>query len=111
MSARTPRGIVSRQRLVEQPKRGHGCGLSCFRPHPAIRRVLALAALNGNTTASLSGSLRGLLLDFLPDPLFEDRSHWGTQKPVNEIRWRGKGPMPKEERAKLRTMVALRMDP
>src|SRR5262245_52083085 len=56
-------------------------------PDPAA----ALAALNGNSTAALSGSLRGLLLEFLPDPLFEDNQHWGKRQPFEEVRWRGKG--------------------
>jgi hypothetical protein len=56
-------------------------------PDPAA----ALAALNGGSTAALSGSLRGLLLEFLPDPLFEDNNHWGKQHYVEEVRWRGKG--------------------
>jgi|SRR5579884_3201814 len=51
----------------------------------------ALTALSGNSTAALAGGLRGLLLDFAPDPLFEDHTHWGTQKPVEEVHWRGKG--------------------
>jgi hypothetical protein len=44
----------------------------------------------GGPADALAGNLRGLLLQFLPDPLYEDVSHWGTQKPVAEVRWRGK---------------------
>jgi hypothetical protein len=45
----------------------------------------------GVPAEALAGSLRGLLLQFLPDPLHDDASHWGGQKPVAELKWRGQG--------------------
>jgi hypothetical protein len=43
-------------------------------------------------TAALAASLRGLLLESLPTPLYEDASHWGKQQLVaGRTRWRGKG--------------------
>jgi hypothetical protein len=42
--------------------------------------------------ADVSSNLRGLVLQFLPNPLYEDTKHWGGQKEVaNGISWRGKG--------------------
>jgi hypothetical protein len=51
----------------------------------------AIKLLGSNSTAALAGNLRGLLLDTLPNPLFEDTRHWGAQKPVHRVKWRGKG--------------------
>jgi hypothetical protein len=43
-------------------------------------------------TAELAANLRGLLLESLPTPLYEDTSHWGQQRLVaGRARWRGKG--------------------
>ena len=43
-------------------------------------------------TAALAANLRGLLLQALPTPLYEDTSHWGRQRLVpGRTRWRGKG--------------------
>ena len=43
-------------------------------------------------TAALAASLRGLLIESLPTPLYEDTSHWGQQRLVaGRTRWRGKG--------------------
>jgi hypothetical protein len=67
--------------------------------------VLVLASLLGaaggasaappgspDPAAALAGTLRDLLLASLPSPLYEDTSHWGTQKWVaGRTRWRGKG--------------------
>jgi hypothetical protein len=54
----------------------------------------ALSALTGNqTTASLSGNLRALIVESFPDPLFEDQSHWGKRRETprgklrNDGRW------------------------
>ncbi len=42
--------------------------------------------------AELSSNLRGLVVQFLPNPLLDDAKHWGGQKDVaNGITWRGKG--------------------
>jgi len=52
----------------------------------------APAPANADPTAALAGSLRGLLIESLPTPLYEDTSHWGKQKLVaGRTRWRGKG--------------------
>jgi len=41
----------------------------------------ALSALGGgNSIDSLAGSLRGVLLEALPDPLYEDHRHWGMKE-------------------------------
>jgi hypothetical protein len=72
---------------------GLGAGLGRGDP-PAIKPLTPGAALNllgSNTTAALAGNLRGYLLQALPDPLLEDRQHWGRQKPVREVKWRGQG--------------------
>ncbi len=43
-------------------------------------------------TAALAANLRGLLVEALPTPLYEDASHWGQQRLVaGRTRWRGKG--------------------
>jgi hypothetical protein len=47
--------------------------------------------LGSNSTAALAGNLRAVLLDSLPTPLFEETRHWGAQKSVRRIEWRGKG--------------------
>src|SRR5438045_928964 len=40
---------------------------------------------------ALSANLRGLVVQFLPDPLYQDVKHWGGQKMVADgIVWRGK---------------------
>jgi hypothetical protein len=52
----------------------------------------ALAALGGDSTAVLAGSLRGLVLSHLPNPLYEDLSQWGMKKLYpGKVHWRGKG--------------------
>lgn len=50
-----------------------------------------LAALGGGSTDALAGTLRGFIVKALPTPLYEDARHWGLQKPVRQIHWRGKG--------------------
>jgi hypothetical protein len=46
----------------------------------------------GNPAESLAASLRGLLVEAVPNPLYEDDSHWGLQKMVaTGVKWRGKG--------------------
>jgi hypothetical protein len=50
------------------------------------------AALGGNSPAELGTSLRGILLSFLPTPLYEDHKHWGGQKEVTRgLKWKGEG--------------------
>jgi hypothetical protein len=47
-----------------------------------------LELLGGDSTSNLATSLRGLLLEAMPDPLFEDASHWGGQKRVvRGLKW------------------------
>jgi hypothetical protein len=62
---------------------------------PAAGKALSpgnvLAALGGGSVDALAGSLRGVLLKAMPTPLYEDASHWGGQRPVREVHWRGKG--------------------
>jgi hypothetical protein len=49
-------------------------------------------ALLGDGKDALAGSLRSLLLEFLPSPLYEDTRHWGTQKMVTRgLKWEGQG--------------------
>jgi hypothetical protein len=62
-------------------------------PPPAkpISAGSVLAALGGGSLDALAGSLRGFLIKAMPTPLYEDLSHWNLQKPVSEVRWRGKG--------------------
>lgn len=56
---------------------------------PSAEKVLA--ALGGGSVDALAGSLRGFLLKALPTPLYEDARHWGRQKRVRTIKWRGQG--------------------
>ncbi len=43
-------------------------------------------------TDELSSRLRGLVIQFLPNPLLEDTKHWGGQKEVADgVTWHGKG--------------------
>src|SRR5271166_7037863 len=63
-------------------------------PPPPVKALDAgnvLAALGGGSIDALAGSLRGVLVKSMPSPLYEDTRHWGGQKPVPEIKWRGKG--------------------
>jgi hypothetical protein len=60
-------------------------------PSKAVTPGNILAALGGGSTDALAGSLRGFLIKSLPNPLYEDSRHWGQQKPVRDLRWRGKG--------------------
>jgi hypothetical protein len=50
-----------------------------------------LAVLGGGSVDALAGALRGFVIKSLPAPVYEDLHHWGLQKPVPEIKWRGKG--------------------
>jgi hypothetical protein len=43
------------------------------------------------STEALAASLRNLVLEFMPSPLYEDHKHWGTQKEVKEVEWKDKG--------------------
>jgi hypothetical protein len=62
-------------------------------PQPAkpLSAGNVLAALGGGSVDALAGSLRGFVVKAMPTPLYEDTRHWGLQKPVDEIKWRGKG--------------------
>ncbi|MGH7174362.1 MAG: hypothetical protein ACRELF_07595 [Gemmataceae bacterium] len=65
------------------------------RPAPPPGKMLSagnvLSALGGGSVDALAGSLRGFLLKSMPAPLYEDTRHWNLQKPVREVKWRGKG--------------------
>ncbi|HZY86680.1 MAG TPA: hypothetical protein VFE78_17730 [Gemmataceae bacterium] len=55
-------------------------------------RADAQAPASPDPAAALAGSLRGLLIESIPTPLYEDTSHWGKQSLVaGRTRWRGKG--------------------
>jgi hypothetical protein len=42
--------------------------------------------------SAMSANLRGMVVQFLPDPLYHNEKHWGGQKQIaNGITWRGKG--------------------
>jgi hypothetical protein len=60
-------------------------------PAKAISAGNVLAALGGGSVDALAGTLRGFVVKALPTPLYEDTRHWGLQKPVREVKWRGKG--------------------
>jgi hypothetical protein len=64
-------------------------------PAPSPPKTIAagnvLAVLGGGSVDALAGALRGYVLKSLPTPLYEDPRHWGLQKPVSEVKWRGKG--------------------
>ncbi len=60
-------------------------------PHKPINAGNVLSALGGGSVDALAGSLRGFLIKAMPEPLYEDTRHWGLQKAVREIKWRGKG--------------------
>lgn len=45
----------------------------------------------GINTEALAASLRSMMLQFLPTPLYEDHSHWDQKKEFEEIKFRGKG--------------------
>jgi hypothetical protein len=57
-----------------------------------IDPLSALSALSDTSLASLSGSLRALLLQTLPTPLYVNETHWGQQKEVQVgVTWKGSG--------------------
>jgi hypothetical protein len=60
-------------------------------PTQTVEAKDLLAVLGGGSVDALAGSLRGFLIKAMPMPLYEDTRHWGLQKPVSEIKWRGKG--------------------
>ncbi|HEY7329610.1 MAG TPA: hypothetical protein VH592_18370 [Gemmataceae bacterium] len=69
--------------------------MSSSPPPPAPGKPLdagnILATLGGGSVDALAGALRGFLVKALPSPLYEDTRHWGLQKSVSEVKWRGKG--------------------
>jgi hypothetical protein len=60
-------------------------------PSKGLTPGAAMKLLGSNSSAALAGNLRAVLLDSLPTPLFEDNRHWGMQKSVRRVEWRGKG--------------------
>ncbi len=62
-------------------------------PKVKLDPAAALGALTGgNTTDALAGNLRGLLLQNMPEPLFEDAKHWNLKKqgPRGKVRNHGR---------------------
>jgi hypothetical protein len=52
-----------------------------------------LALLGGGSPDALAGSLRGYLVQAMPNPLYEDLRHWGLQRPAaGGLKWRGQPP-------------------
>jgi hypothetical protein len=75
-----------------------GCVLTAARagggapPRPKIDASALPALLDTESTAALAGNLRALLIQALPDPLYEDDRHWGGREWVaHGVTWRGKG--------------------
>jgi hypothetical protein len=60
-------------------------------PSKSITASNVLAVLGGGSVDALAGTLRGFIIQALPTPLYEDTRHWGLQKPIREVKWRGKG--------------------
>ena len=60
-------------------------------PTKGVKAGDVLAALGGGSVDALAGSLRGFVVKSMPVPLYEDVRHWGMQKPLSQIKWRGKG--------------------
>jgi hypothetical protein len=60
-------------------------------PLKGVTAGTALQVLDTKSMAALGGNLRKVLLEALPTPLFEDNRHWGAQKSVQRVKWRGKG--------------------
>ncbi len=59
---------------------------------PKLNVGAAASLFDPSSTAALSGGLRGVLLDALPNPLAEDDNHWGGQRPVaHGLVWHGHG--------------------
>lgn len=59
---------------------------------PARSAEFPQAPAGANPAESLAASLRALLLEAVPNPLYEDDSHWGQQKMVaSGVKWRGQG--------------------
>ena len=54
--------------------------------------------LDKTATDALAANLRGLMLQFLPSPLYEDHKHWDQKKEFEEIKFRGKGLKVKAEK-------------
>jgi hypothetical protein len=59
---------------------------------PARSAEFPQAPPAANPAEALAASLRGLLIEAVPNPLYEDDSHWGQQKMVaSGVKWRGQG--------------------
>jgi hypothetical protein len=52
---------------------------------------VAVPTLPAGSAESLAASLRTLMLQFIPSPLYEDTKNWGMQKEVERIHWMGQG--------------------
>ena len=70
-----------------------GAASSAWAGEPKVDVGVAASLLDPSSAASLSGGLRGVLLDALPDPLAEDDSHWGGQRmAAHGVVWHGVRP-------------------
>src|SRR5947207_15409105 len=58
---------------------GLSAGQAPAAPPPAKAAPLT-TLIRGTSTEVLAGQLRTFVLDFLPDPLYEDARKWGLQK-------------------------------
>ncbi len=57
---------------------------------PPVGDILSL--LDPKSPQALAGVLRGAVLQFIPDPLFESAPNWGHQRPVaNQLKWKADG--------------------
>lgn len=60
--------------------------------HPARSAEPTGSHPPGDPAQLIAAGLRGLLIETVPHPLYEDLSHWGQQKVVaTGIKWRGQG--------------------
>jgi hypothetical protein len=63
-------------------------GTGVLRADPPAAARAPGAAAPGDPKDSFAGALRSLLVDSLPSPLYEDKSHWGGQKDVARgVKW------------------------
>jgi hypothetical protein len=69
------------------------CGQGAVTAVPPPPKLDPATALSGGSNEALASQLRGFVLEFLPDPLYEDAKKWGMQKPgprgkpKNDGRW------------------------
>ena len=65
-----------------------GAGALRAEPRPPSTRSSQNEAATVNPTDSFATALRGLLVDVVPSPLYEDHSHWDVQREVTRgLKW------------------------